>query len=62
MDDYKKYKCIIFGGNGNIGRTVVDCLLKCNNYIEIAIIYRNKLERWNNKTKFKLIPIRKILA
>ena len=51
------YKCIVFGGNGNIGRTVVDCLLKCNNYIEIAIIYRNKLQRWNNKTKLKLIPI-----
>ena len=27
MDDNKKYKCRVFGGNGNIGRTVIDHLL-----------------------------------
>ena len=51
------YKCIVFGGNGNIGRTVVDNLLECKKYKEIVIFYRNKLARWNNNDKLKLIEI-----
>ena len=48
MDDNKKYKCIVFGGNGNIGRTVIDHLLGVKKYSKITIFCRKELERWKN--------------
>ena len=64
MDDIKNYKCIVFGGNGNIGRTVVDYLLKSEKYTKITIFCRKELDRWKNlnkgeknQTKMKIIHI-----
>jgi len=57
MDDNKKYKCIVFGGNGNIGRTVIDHLLGVKIYSKITIFCRKELERWKN---FKESEINKI--
>ena len=57
MDDNKKYKCIVFGGNGNIGRTVIDHLLGVQKYSKITIFCRKELERWKN---FKESEINKI--
>ena len=57
MDDNKKYKCIVFGGNGNIGRTVIDHLLGVKKYSKITIFCRKELERWKN---FKESEINKI--
>ena len=51
------YKCIIFGGSGNIGRTVVDNLLKNEKYIKITIFSRKILERWKNNNKLNLMQI-----
>jgi len=48
MADNKNYKCIVFGGNGNIGRTVIDYLLQAKKYSTITIFCRKELERWKN--------------
>ena len=62
MDDNIKYKCIVFGGTGNIGRTVVDNLLKSVNYTKITIFCRKELDRWKKlkieeKNKLNFIHI-----
>ena len=62
MDDNKKYKCIVFGGNGNIGRTVIDHLLGTERYSKISIFCRKELERWktlkeSEKNKINIIHI-----
>lgn len=41
------YKCIVFGGNGNIGRTVIDNLLKSDKYNKITVFSRKKLKSWD---------------
>ena len=44
------FKTIVFGGNGAVGRELIDYLVKLNKYSTITIIVRKKIDRWNNFT------------
>ena len=46
----KCFKTIVFGGNGAVGRELIDYLVKLNKYSTITIIVRKKIDRWNNFT------------
>ena len=44
---YGKFRTIVFGANGAVGRELIDYLLKSNKYSKITIIVRKKIDKWN---------------
>ena len=49
-----KFKTLIFGASGAVGRELVDYLLNSSDYSRITIIVRRKIEKWENSDSNKL--------
>ena len=56
-----KFKVLIFGASGAVGREVVDYFLNSKDYSKITVIVRRKIERWEkieqDKNKLNIILV-----
>ena len=44
----QKFKAIIIGATGAVGRELVDCLLSSNHYSKITIFVRRVIKKWED--------------